>query len=211
MVREQSSRLWATLLIAAGSLLLLVNFDIIPMDAAVIVGLLFAAGGAVFLGVFLMNRSQWWALIPGSALLSLGAVTGLSTRIPGSWGGALFLGGIGLGFWLIYLTQRMHWWPIIPGGALLTLATVAGTSDTISEPAGAGVFFLGLGLTFVLVFLVGIPRASTRWAMIPATVLLILGTLFLVAESTLVGYLWPVILIALGVYLLVRPRHKGGD
>lgn len=205
--REQANWLWAAFLIVAGSLMLLVNFDIISMDADLIVGLLFGAGGLVFLAAYVTNRTQWWALIPGFSLLSLGTLISVADRIPGNWGGALFLGGIGLGFVMIYLTQRGAWWPIIPGGALLTLAAVAGVSGTTGDAAGGGLFFLGMGLTFVLVFLLGKPRESTRWAMIPATVLLIFGTLLLAAESTLGGYLWPVLLIALGVYLLFRPRQ----
>ena len=35
------------------------------------------------------------------------------------WGGALFLGCIGIAFWVIYLADRARWWGIIPGGVLL--------------------------------------------------------------------------------------------
>ena len=38
----------------------------------------------------------------------------------------MFLGTIGLSFWVIYLTRRDFWWAVIPGGALMTLALVAG-------------------------------------------------------------------------------------
>ena len=34
----------------------------------------------------------------------------------GAWGGALFLGSIGLAFWVIYFVRRDFWWAVIPGG-----------------------------------------------------------------------------------------------
>ena len=67
-------------------------------------------------------------------------------------GGLIFLGGIGLAFWLAYATDRAdRWWALMPAGALTTLAVVSVVGDVWSERYTASVFFLGLAITFLLV------------------------------------------------------------
>ena len=101
----------AILLIVAGGLLLLQNFGILRSVVALVWALIFAAGGLVFLYVFLTNRANWWAIIPGFALLGLGALIALDEffpRVGDAWGGAIslmanyhaaFAGGGILGEW----------------------------------------------------------------------------------------------------------------
>jgi hypothetical protein len=43
-----------------------------------------------------------------------------------------------------------------------------------------------------------------RWAWIPGGILLLLGSIFLVAGENLLVYIWPVILILTGGLLVVR-------
>ena len=140
------------LLVAAGALFLLQNFGILAVGAYVW-PLLFGAGGAVFLYVFLTNRANWWAVIPGFVLLSLATLIALDQFAPQvgeTWGGALFLCGIGAAFWVVYFTKREQWWAVIPGGVLLTIGLVTGLSSVLEGVEMGGVFFLGLGLTFGL-------------------------------------------------------------
>jgi hypothetical protein len=167
--------------------------------------------GLFFLYVYLADRANWWALIPGIILLDLAVVVALSlTRLAllEDWAGPLVLGGIGLSFWAVYLARREHWWAIIPGGVLFTLAAVAGM-DTVFQRMErrvdtGGVFFVGLGLTFALVGLLPIPRGRMRWAFIPALVLVIMGLFIFAAAEQLLNYLWPVALILFGLYLVFR-------
>ncbi|HEX7434598.1 MAG TPA: hypothetical protein VF326_13180, partial [Anaerolineaceae bacterium] len=95
------------------------------------------------------DRSKWWAAIPGFTLAGIAASSLLLDRL--GWGGLVFLGGIGVGFWAIYLASRDRWWAIIPGGVLLTLGLTSVMSDAFGVTNSGGVFFVGLGLTFVLV------------------------------------------------------------
>ena len=74
MKRFDMRILWGGLLIAAGGLFLLQEFGLIPSAWGVIWGLAFGVAGCVFLYAFLTDRTQWWTLIPGFALLSLGAL-----------------------------------------------------------------------------------------------------------------------------------------
>lgn len=196
------------LLIVVGILLLLQGFGILGVVVALIWALIFAAAGLVFLYVFLTDqRANWWAVIPGFALLGIATLIALDQFWPELGdivGGALFLGGIGLAFWVIYFINRKHWWAVIPGGVLFTLALVVGLESVFEGAEMGGVFLLGLGLTFGLLSLVPTPRGRMRWALIPAAVLLVIGLLITAATTGILEYLWAIALILVGLYLLFR-------
>jgi hypothetical protein len=185
-------------------LFLLQNLEVIVFGN-LIWGLLFALGGFVFLSVYLSNREHWWSLIPGFVLLSIAGIIILGFFFPElerRLGGSLFLGGIGLAFWLVYLTERRNWWAVIPGGVLFTLAVVAGL-DTVMADTG-GIFFLGLGLTFALVGILPTPEGHMRWAFIPAVILSLMGVLLIAAAGEMINIVLPLFLIILGIFLVVR-------
>lgn len=205
-VRRMDARLiFGLLLIAGGVLFLLDNLGLVPWA-----GLLWAAaaalGGLAFLSIVARDRAMWWAFIPGITLLGLaGAITlgELAPALGDVWGGPLFLGAVGLSFWLVYVFDRAQWWALIPGGVMLTLAAIAGLDEATDLDTG-GVLFLGLGLTFVLVALAPTPQGPMRWAFIPGGILLAMGLLFLVGFLTAINYLWPAALILAGLFLLWR-------
>jgi len=195
------------LLIVVGVLLLLQNIGIFVGVVALIWALIFAAGGLIFLYMFLTNRTQWWAIIPGFALLGLAALIALDEffpRVGDILGGTLFLGGIGLAFWVIYFLKRESWWAVIPGGVMFTLALIAGLDSVFEGLETGGVLFLGLGLTFGLLYFLPTPHGRMKWALIPAAVLLVMGLLITAATTGLLNYLWPIALILAGLYLLFR-------
>ena len=197
----------AILLIVVGILLLLQNFGILGGVVALIWSLIFAAGGLIFLYMFLTNRTQWWAIIPGFALLGLAALIALDQFLPrvgDVLGGTIFLGGIGLAFWVIYFLNREHWWAVIPGGVMFTVALVAGLDAVFEGAETGGVVLLGIGLTFGLLSLLPTPQGRMRWALIPAAVLLVMGLLITAATTGILEYLWPAALIVVGLYLLFR-------
>lgn len=195
--------IWGGLLIAAGGLLLLQELGNVSGAWSIIWTFLFGIAGVGFLYLYLTDRSQWWPLIPGLTLVSLAALILVEEFFPGiTWGGAIFLGGIGLSFWLIYFTNRDNWWAIIPGGVLLTLAAVAALEPVADDDGG--IFFLGLGITFALVGLLPTSQGRMQWAFIPAAVLLIMGIFLATPLLPLLNYIWPVALILLGGYLILR-------
>ena len=195
------------LLIVGGLLLLLQNVGLLGGVLALVWALLFGAAGAAFFFVFLTNRAHWWAVIPGCALLGIAALIALdqiAPQVADTLGGVFFLGGMGLGFWVVYFIKRELWWAIIPGGVMLTLALIAGLSSVLEGDETGGILFLGLGLTFGLLSFVQTPQGRLRWALIPAAVLLAMGLLLSAAATPLLGYLWPVALILIGLYFVFR-------
>ena len=166
-------------------------------------------GGALFLGsiglsfwyVYFTSRTErWWALIPAGVLTALAVMIVVAQRYE-EFGGAIFLGGIGLSFFAVYFTSRIErWWALIPGGVLTTLAGVTIAAERFGEFQTAGFFFFGLALTFLLVALL----AGMRWAYWPALVLGIMGFLGIASLLNIANYLWAVVFIGAGAFMLFR-------
>ena len=146
-------------------------------------------------------QGAWWAVIPGLALIGVGA----SIVLPGQWSGFSFLGFLRISFFAIYLADRQRWWAIIPG-VLITLGCVPVLTDVHGARETGGIFFLGLGLTFLLVAAL----AWMQWAYIPGVILLLMGAALGYTSMTgAVNYVWPAALILMGLLLIfqfVRPK-----
>ncbi|MHB1295001.1 MAG: hypothetical protein ACYC4R_08370 [Anaerolineae bacterium] len=212
MKRSGSSLVWGLLLLVAGLVFLANNLGMLAflhLAADLVIAGLFALGGVAFLSVFAANRAQWWALIPGMALIGIGGVIFLSQVGLAVLGGAFFLGCLALAFVLVYLMDRTRWWAVIPGGVLLTLALVAGIGENVDGFDGGALFFAGLGLTFLVVWLLPTPEGRMRWALIPAAVMLVLALIVAAQAPGLMGYLLPAAAIIGGVVLLVRALLQG--
>jgi len=205
MKKDQSRLIWGSLLILAGVLFMLQEFQVLGSAFEFLWVILMAAGSGVFLWIYFTKPEQWWAVIPGLTLFGL-TLVGLENIIQvfpgGEFSGAVFLGCIGLAFWLVYLRRRDQWWAIIPGGVLVTLAAVAGL-EFLSDWNDV-LFFLGLGATFALVGVLPNQTHNTRWAFIPAGILTILGLALLPQIQWVANYIWPILLVGLGIFILVR-------
>jgi hypothetical protein len=202
--------LWGLLLIAGGILFFLQNLHLITFGNiiwAIIIGL----GGVFFLSIFFENRANWWSLIPGITLLSIAVIILLGILLPslaGEVSGAVFLGGVGLSFWLIYFLNRGYWWAIIPGGVLFTLAAVTVVGALGSPMDTGGIFFLGLSLTFLLLGVLPGYEKTLRWAFIPGGILLVMSLIILASSASLINYIWPVLLILGGLFLVFRTMAR---
>lgn len=209
MKKDQSKYVWGGLLILAGILFMLQEFQILGSAFEYMWVLLMAAGAGVFLWIYFTRQDQWWAIIPGLTLfgLTLVAIDELFDLLPSSdISGAIFLGCIGLAFWLIYIRKQVQWWAIIPGGVLITLSLVAGL-DFLSDWNDV-IFFLGLGATFFLVALLPEAVHNTKWALIPGGILTVLGLALFAPFLNIINIAWPIILIGLGVFILIRTWKK---
>jgi hypothetical protein len=175
--------------------------------------LIFGAAGIAFLAALARNRAHWWAAIPGCILLGIGLLVALDDLAPAvaqTWGGALFLGMIGLGFWVVYLVCRACWWAVIPGGTLFTLALITALSESLPGQDLGWIFFLGLSATFGLLYLLPTGEGRMKWAIYPAAVLLVMALLVMAAMGQVINLFWPLALILAGAYMLyrtMRPHH----
>jgi hypothetical protein len=202
-----STSFWGIVLIVAGALFMLQTLIGFPGGDLFAVAAL-GIGSLLFLSAFVGNRAQWWPLIPGIILLGVAAGILVDMLLPETavdLSGLIILGGIGVSFWAVYLAAPRQWWAIIPGGVMLTIGSMTAIDPLLdSRVDTGGIFFAGLGVTFVLVGLL----ARQYWAYIPALVLLIMAVLILAAAANLVNYIWPIALIAVGGYLLIRAFRR---
>ncbi len=201
-MRRIDPRLLIGILLVVGGVLSLLDVQgIISNGSGIFWGLIFAAGGAVFLYMLFNDPNNWWAAFPGFTLLGLALSSFLPDSLEG-YAGLAFFAGISFAFWWVYFTDRQRWWAIIPAGVLLTLGVVSAL-DSISGMESGGSFFIGLGLTFLLVAI--LPGEVWRsWAFIPGTILLLFGVILGTPFSGISGYFWPAILIVLGGFLIIR-------
>ncbi len=171
---------------------------------------LFICLAAGFGGVYLAHpRENWWALIPGGAMLALTALVLLS-EVAGELGGSVFFAGMGLVFVALYFAeidgQRYQWWALIPAGALLSLAAVVALAAADLGVLSGSALFLGLGLTFAVLYFMRGPNRPLEWAWIPSLALFGFGGLILLVSgaSIYARLFWPVAFIGAGAILFVR-------
>jgi hypothetical protein len=207
MFKWISSRVFWGLLLIAGGVLFLLQTLLDFQFGGLFWALVFGLGGTFFLSWFMQDRQQWWALIPGFTLFSIGLIILLDVILPaasGMLGGFIILGGIGASFLAVYLMRRDFWWALIPAGVLLTLGVVTLLSDLAPGLEVGGVFFLGLAATFALLTLVPTGEGRMKWPWIPAGILGGIGLIVIFAAGNLAGILAPAVLIVAGLFLVAR-------
>jgi hypothetical protein len=198
---------FSLLMIGAGILFLLQNLGFLDFAGAVFWTIAFAVGGGIFLYVYLTDRTQWWASIPGLSLLGIAEIIAVGHFFPqyaDILGAPVLMGFISLSFWVIYFTNRENWWAIIPGGILLSIGVFIGLEAIFEGVELVGIFFLGMGLTFVVVAYLPSQESWMRWALVPAGVLLFMGVIFLGSAFSALEVLGPAALVLVGLYLIYR-------
>ena len=210
----KSRILWGSLLVVGGIALLLENIEVLRIGG-LIWGAVLLIAGIIFLAVYFEDRTNWWPLVPGISLLglSLAALLGFIVPSLGEFiGGSIVLAGIGVSFFSVYLVDRSNWWANIPAGVLVTLAVVSLIDLSNYNLDTGGIFFIGVGITFLLVAILPTPAGQMKWAFIPALIMIVMGTLISSQMQDIMLYVWPVLIILVGGYLVIRAirsSHSG--
>lgn len=208
MLRWFSSRLvWGAILVLGGIALLLQNLNLLPSAGSLFWTGIFLLGGIAFLAVYFENRKQWWVFIPGFTLLGLSASSLVGILLPSlenMMGGLMFFLGISVGFIAVLIVDRQQWWAIIPAGVLLTLGIVSFVDQLESGINTGALFFLGVGLTFAILALAPGYGTTLRWAYIPAGILIVIGVFMSALSSNWMSLAFPVLLILIGIFLVIR-------
>jgi hypothetical protein len=147
--------------------------------------------------------------VAGVVLIVLGALF-----LVAQWmgvGGEGVVALIGLAFLTAYFLTR-HYGFLVPGGVMTGLG-IGIIYEQRLQAAGAPVL-LGLGLGFIAVFLIGRRRgrwAADWWPLIPGGILAAIGLLLAAGQTGLLGMMgrwWPLLPIALGIWLLTRRAER---
>lgn len=166
---------------------------------------------ASFLFVYLGNRTRLWALLVAYVVgvLGIAPLMSIGGRDADLYG-AIFLFAVALPFFFVYFRYPEHWWAIIPAGATTTLAVIAGLSITGAVPAEweqrfmTALLMAGLAATFAVLWL----RHGNTWAKV-VTLGLAAVAVAAVFFGNILDRLWPLAIIAAGIYLFytaLRPK-----
>ena len=139
--------------IMLGLAVMIVNGETEMLSDALASALFLFSIGLPFLLIYLVDRRQWWALIPGGVLSVIALITFLTSReLPGTTITAIILFGLAIVFGLVRFATRanpfMGWatWVAIILAMIGALVLVTGPqAATIIGPAvliGLGVFLL---------------------------------------------------------------------
>ena len=151
------------------------------------------------------SSAKMKSLFPGVALILLGIIFLLpnftSLRWQEIW--AVFVLAPGIWFFLLFADDRAKVGLLMPAsvvtvtGALLLYCSLTGWS---SMEDLWPLFIMAPGLGFLLMYLLGKKEPGL---LVPAAILLLIGLLFLVRWD-FQEYFWPVLLIGIGLFLLLR-------
>jgi hypothetical protein len=159
------------------------------------------------------NRNS---LIAGIAIIILGLIALVAQLGVRRLDGFLILPALAVVFLAWGLLTRTFGL-IIPGGILSGVALgaylVEGPLAGAAEPVSGGVFLLAFSLGWALIALLSpiTERVFQWWPLVPGAILAAIGGLLLAGGSGLailqaIGFIWPVILIAAGAYVLIRRK-----
>lgn len=134
--------------------------------------------------------------------------------------GALVLPVLGAGFLLLGIITRQAGW-FIPGGILggisLGIYLVEGPFQLAGEQNEGALFMLAFALGWFSITLFSrlLTSEPQWWALIPGAIMALIGFAVLgigTAERllSLVGTLWPLALVAAGIYVLIEWKRKTG-
>ena len=151
------------------------------------------------------RRSVAWG-----AILVIAGIFFLIVNLFPAVGGGAFLLLLGIAFLAAYFLGGRRLGFLIPGGILsgLGIGVLLNTSTLLAGYGGLVVLFLGLGFVFIWVF-----EGRQYWTLIAGAVLVFIGAVSIASEvygtrAEDVLRWWPVVLIALGIWLLWR-RYAG--
>jgi hypothetical protein len=128
--------------------------------------------------------------------------------------GQLFLPALGMVFLVWGLLSRSGGL-LIPGGVLTGIGVGVYLMDVLplTDTAQPGVFMLSFGGGFALISLLSALFTPDKhwWALIPGAIMALIGGALLIGGTALtvleiVGTYWPVVLIVLGAYILLKRR-----
>lgn len=155
-------------------------------------------------------------VIAGGVLIMIGMLILVAQFT--NFSGLLLLPALALVFLLWALLTRSSGL-LIPGGILAGIsagALMVENITAVSEPADGGLFLLGFAGGWALISLLSLYTEGSRhwmaWPLIPGGIMATLGALLFAGEPGLTvlqyfGQGWPIALIAIGLYLILRRKN----
>jgi hypothetical protein len=130
----------------------LIGLDMIPgfpgdLGAAIFL----ACIGLSFWIIYILDKTRWWAIIPGGTLVSVAALVASETLLGGDGGVGIMFLGFAITFALVALLpngSKPMKWPWIPAGVLFVMgaAFLSSVEGWMSYILAGGMVLIGAGL-----------------------------------------------------------------
>lgn len=215
MTDYNQRRMLGGLLIIAGVISLLFQFEILQLQSEYIVASIFAVLGLGLILSYFVDR-RMWKLFCGMFLvfIALPIFNSAAHMYPDDLTGTAFLWMFALVFFLIFGRDRSQWWAIMPAGILLSLGglVAAQAYHLADDEVLAGFMFVGFFLTFAFLYFIRDARTRTGWAIWPAGIFLGIALIIFANYLDLFFYTeyWlPALFILAGVYLVAKNLISG--
>lgn len=160
--------------------------------------------------------------IAGIVLILIGLLALAPQLVPSDLVGLAFLPGLGLIF-LAWGVAARNEALFIPGGILsgigLGIILIEKVFTGLGDEAQGGVFMLAFALGWVVIPVLGrlVTGKAHWWPFVPAGMIGLLGAALVIGGETLtwvgksLSYLWPLVLIGIGLYVILRGRRTADE
>ena len=202
-------------LILLGGFFLLGTLTDLRIREEIVLAIIFFAAGVVLLLSHILFERKLWTLILGCSGIFIGsAITIEKWRLlPDQSIGMILFILVGLVFLSGLRKGKKNWWAIIPGGFSLV---IAGTlfldmQRTIPDEYIGVVLFGGMGIIFGILFLMRDETYNMDWAKYPSLIGFIIAAIMVLTidfRDMFSRYLFPFLLIGIGLFVLVRSLVK---
>ncbi|MDZ7374272.1 MAG: hypothetical protein ONB23_09920 [candidate division KSB1 bacterium] len=209
MSRSRSGMLLGIALVAVGLVALLRRLVPWWMEANFLWGTAFLTVAAALFATALRQKLRGYLLLAWvatgiAAAIYLNGIGGRAEDVAG----AAFLLCVSLGLLTLHTAHPRSWWLALLGGAVFVLAIITGASslELLEGVAASSLLFFGLALVFFYLYLIRTAENRLGWARYPAVISLAVAALILANDQLpeLRPYLWPLILLVTGAYLIFR-------
>lgn len=196
--KRPNNMIWGAVLIGLGALFLSNQF--FGFLTGFIWSTALAGIGLVFYYVSKQQPQNWWALIPSYIFFFVAGIITISSMrfIPGEFIGSFIMFGVGFPFLYVYMRDHEHWWALIPAYIMAAIGVFIPLTIVLPGSAEGAYVMFAVAAPFLYVYF---RNRNHWWALIPG------GIMGMVGAGLLIGALLPLLpalMIAAGVYLLVR-------
>ena len=213
MNTKKQGLLIGLVIVAVGLVSLLANMEVLRGLDNIANSGFFLVLAYLFFTVYSGNKMRWWALLVAIIFAIIGFIyfVEIFWNFPDNLIGTIFLWGASVLFGYLYAKEASRWWAVFLSGLFFTLGSINiihGFALLRSDQEGI-VFFIGLALTFVYLWSQRDETYRWNWALYPAAGLFIIAFLIFIETESWMGldYVVPVLLIAVGSYLLIRSNR----
>ncbi len=145
---------------------------------------IFLGVAAPFFVAYFLDRSRWWALIPGYIMVVMAILISVTEQIGGELFATFFMIAAAMPFLAIYLLDRSRRWALIPFVAIAIVGVIPLLSTRLQGETLGGVINLLIGVPFLVVYFW---KPRNWWALIPGGFFITVAIGVILSGSALTG------------------------